>query len=182
MKLVDTDIADPEIPPTPPPRPRFDKRRVSVSFLLTAAVLIGTVATVFLIFPHRHNELVRHAFTEHRTPGSWDLDAPDAKSLRAWAIAAVGRDPPLPATGPDLVPIGARTISVLHRPAAVMRFRLGADELTLVIQRARDVQRRRVHEVDGELVALAWRKGPWTCVVIGPTATLPTWRSRVGAP
>jgi len=178
MKLVDTDLDDPEIPPPPPPPPRLDKRRVSVSFLLTATVLIGTVAMIFTVFPQRHNELVTSAIAAHKSTGEWDLDTPDAKTLRAWSTAAVGRDPPLPA----LTAIGARTITVLHRPAAVIRFRAGADQLTFVMQRARDVQRRRVRRLDGDLVALAWRHGPWTCVVVGPAATLPVWRVAVGAP
>lgn len=182
MKLVDTDLPDPEIPPPPPPPPRLDKRRVSVSFLLTAAVLIGTVATVFLVFPHRHNQLVTSAIEAHKTAGPWDLDEPDAKTLKAWTIAAVGREPPLPNPGADLVAIGARTISVLHRSAAVIRFQLGADQVTFVVQQARDVQRRRVKRLDGDLVALAWRKGPWTCVAIGPAATMAAWRARLGAP
>lgn len=182
MKLVEADVADPAPPPPPPPPPRLDKRRVSVSFLLTAAVLIGTVATVFTLFPLRHNQLVTSALEAHRTGGPWALDRPDDTTLRAWTRAAVGGEPPLPAASPDLIAIGARAIDVLHRPAAVIRFRLGADELTMVIQRARDVQRRRVQRVDGELAVEAWRRGPYTCVVIGPAATLPAWRQRLGAP
>jgi hypothetical protein len=181
MKLVDSDAADPELPP-PPPRPRLDKRRVSVSFLLTMAVLVGTVATIFLVFPERHNQLVTSAVEAHHAGGPWDLDAPDAKTLRAWTTAAVGRNPPLPAPGDDLIAIGARTTSILHRPAAVIRFQLGPDQLTFVIQRARDVQRRRVRRVEETLAVEAWRKGPWTCVVIGPAASFEAWRERIGAP
>lgn len=182
MKLVDAEVPDPAIPPVPPPRPRFDKRRVSVSFLLTAAVLIGTVATIFTVFPARHNQLVTSAIDAHRRAEAWDLEAPEPRTLKAWTSAAVGREPPLPAPGADLVAVGARTIDVLHRPAAVLRWKLGADEITLVIQRARDVQRRRVRRVDGDLLAEAWRRGPWTCVAVGPAASAATWRARLGAP
>lgn len=180
MKLVDTDAADPEVPPPPPPPPRFEHRRVSVSFLVTAAVLIGTVVTIFTVFPIRHNQLVTSAIEAHRGSEAWELDAPDAKTLAAWTHAAVGRHPPLPAAGADLIAVGARTIDILHRPAAVIRFRLGADDLTLVVQRARDVQRRRVRRLDGDLAVEAWRKGPYTCVAIGPAATVATWRPRLG--
>lgn len=183
MNLVDTDAPDPPgAPPPPPPPPKFEHRRVSVSFLFTAAVLVGTVVTIFTVFPARHEMLVDGAIDAHRGGAPWDLAAPDEPTLTAWTMAAVGREPPLPAHGADLAVVGVRTIEVLKRPAAVIRYRLGAEELTFVVQREREVERRRVSRTDGPLAVEAWRRGPFTCVAIGPAATATAWRPRLGVP
>lgn len=182
MNLVDTDAPDPPVAPPPPPPPRFEHRRVSVSFLFTAAVLIGTVVTIFTVFPPRHEMLVTSAVASHRSTDPWDLAAPDQPTLAAWTMAAVGREPPLPAAGADLTVVGVRTIEVLKRPAAVIRFRLGLDQLTFVVQREREVERRRVSRTEGELAVEAWRNGEFTCVAVGPAASAEAWRPRLGVP
>lgn len=173
MKLVDADADDPVVAPPPPPR-RLDKRRVSVSFLFTITVLVGSVVAVFTLFPSRHNQVADSALAAHRATAAWDLEAPDPVVLAAWARGAVGRDPPLP-TAPGLVVVGVRTISILRRPAAVIRYQIGADPVTLVLQRARDLQSRSLHKDAGDTRVEAWRRGPWTCVAVGPAATVATW-------
>lgn len=173
MKLVDADAEDPRAAPPPPP-PRLDKRRVSVSFVFTVTVLVGCVVAVFTLFPSRHNQVATSALAAHRDTAAWDLERPDAPTLIAWAKGAVGRDPPVP-SGPGLVPLGARRIAILRRPAAVIRYQVGADQVTVVLQRARDLQRRTLHEDrDGDRVE-AWRAGSWTVIAVGPAATVATW-------
>ena len=174
MKLVDADVDDPVRAPPPPPPPRLDKRRVSMSMLFTVAVLVGCVVVVYTLFPSRHNQVADSALAAHRAGGPWDLDAPDAIVLGAWAKGAVGGSPPV-ATGAGLTVIGARTISILRRPAAVIRYRIAGDEVTLVLQRARDLQSRVLHrDADRDHVE-AWRRGSWTCVGVGPAGSVATW-------
>ncbi len=175
MKLVDADAEDPAVAPPPPTTPpRLDKRRVSVSFLFTVTVLIGCVVAVFTLFPSRHNPVAASALAAHRASAPWDLERPDATTLVAWAKGAVGRDPPVPA-GAGLVPLGARRIAILRRPAAVIRYQIGADQVTVVLQRARDLQSRTLHDDQGGDRVEAWRSGAWTVIAIGPTATVATW-------
>ena len=174
MKLVDADAEDPAVAPPPPPPPRRDKRRVSVSFVFTVTVLVGCVVAVFTLFPSRHNQVATSALAAHRDTAAWDLERPDAPTLIAWAKGAVGRDPPVP-DGPGLVPLGARRIAILRRPAAVIRYQIGGDQVTVVLQRARDLQRRTLHDDhDGDRVE-AWRAGAWTVIAVGPRATVATW-------
>jgi hypothetical protein len=173
VKLVDADVEDP-VESAPPPPPRLEKRKVSVSMLFTLAVLIGCVVGVFTAFPSRHHQVATSALAAHRTGGPWDLDAPAATALAAWAKGAVGGDPPLPSS-PALAVVGARTVTILRRPAAVIRYRVGGDDVTLVLQRARDLQSRSLHRDDGALRVEAWRTGTWTAVGIGPAAAVATW-------
>jgi len=174
VKLVDADAEDPAVAPPPPPPPRLDKRRVSVSFVFTVTVLVGCVVAVFTLFPSRHNQVATSALAAHRDTAAWDLERPDAPTLIAWAKGAVGRDPPVP-DGPGLVPLGARRIAILRRPAAVIRYQIGGDQVTVVLQRARDLQRRTLHDDhDGDRVE-AWRAGAWTVIAVGPRATVATW-------
>ena len=179
MRLVDADAEDPVAAPPPPPPRRLDKRRVSVSFLFTVAVLVGCVVTVFMLFPSRHNQVADSALAAHRAGGPWDLEAPDPVTLAAWARGAVGRDPPMPTASVGVVAVGARTITILRRPAAVIRYRIGDAEVTLVLQRARDLQRRSLHRDADDLRVEAWQRGPWTCVAVGPAASVTTWLPRV---
>jgi len=174
VKLIDADAEDPAVAPPPPPPPRLDKRRVSVSFVFTVTVLVGCVVAVFTLFPSRHNQVATSALAAHRATAAWDLERPDAPTLIAWAKGAVGRDPPVPG-GPGLVPLGARRIAILRRPAAVIRYQIGGDQVTVVLQRARDLQRRTLHDDrDGDRVE-AWRAGAWTVIAVGPRATVATW-------
>src|SRR5262245_29153978 len=106
--------------------PRPPHRRVSVSLLFTLSVLIGTVVTIYLVLPARHNLLLTTAIELHRDADpNWDLDAPSTGELRAWAIGLVGKNVPLPSDGATI--IGARRLEILHRSAALMRLQIGGD-------------------------------------------------------
>lgn len=186
MKLVDTDEEGPvaaQEPPVRPTPPRPEKRRVAVSLLFTVAVLVGTVVAVFTIFPERHNEIITSTVNAHRSPGTWDVAAPPAPALEVWARAVLGEPPPLPVASPTVIPVGARAMSILSRRAALIRYRVGpTDEVSYLVQRARDVPHRRVHRREGEQQVEAWRKGPWTCVAVGPAASAATWAPALGVP
>src|SRR5262249_61966207 len=126
----------------PVPRPRPPHRRVSVSLVFTLTVLIGTVVTIYVMFPARHNLLMTEAIVHHAEPGaSWDVAAPGADALRAWMIGAIGKDAPLPgdATGAVIPVIGARQLEILNRTAALIRLRIGDDEVRYLVQRARGI-------------------------------------------
>lgn len=180
MKLVEAESTGPvegdEALVTPPRPPH---RRVSVSLLFTLTVLIGTVVTIYLAFPARNNVLVTEALELHSDANqSWDLVTPDTGQLRAWMLGAVGKDVPLPAggaTGTDV--IGARRLEILNRAAAVIRLRIGSDDVTYLVQHARGIGPERSERVDGGLRAVAWRSGPFVAVAVGPDATSPHWRA-----
>src|SRR5258706_6590527 len=114
MKLVEPESTGPvegEAPIVTPPRPPH--RRVSVSLLFTLSVLIGTVVTIYVVFPARHGVLITEAIDRHRDPApAWDLLSPSTGELRAWAIGVAGKDVPLPPT--DLALIGARRLDILN--------------------------------------------------------------------
>ncbi|HEX4420376.1 MAG TPA: hypothetical protein VH165_20815 [Kofleriaceae bacterium] len=183
MKLVEAESTGPvegdDAQVTPP---RLPHRRVSVSLLFTLTVLIGTVVTIYLVFPARHNVLMTEALELHRDigPGSaWDLAAPGQAELRGWAIGVVGKDVPLPGddTAAGATVIGASRRQILNRAAAVLRVRIGGDEITYLVQHARGIAPDRSERQDGELHALAWRAGPYTVVAVGPDATAASWRT-----
>lgn len=200
MKLVETDEDDPSAHPEPPVRatpPRPEKRQVMVSLVLTVTVLAGTVIAVFTVFPERHNQLVASTLAEHRRPGPWDLPRPDAAALEVWMRAVLGEGPPVPAAAPALVPIGARAVTILSRRAALVRYAVGGDgdggggdgggagggdEVTYLVQRARDIPHRRVRERDRDDSVEGWRRGPWTCVAVGPARSADRWRPLLGVP
>lgn len=175
MNLVKAEAVGPvegDAPLVTPPRPPH--RRVSVSLLFTLTVLIGTVVTIYMTFPARNNVLVTKGIEEHRVAQTWDLVNPTANEVRAWAIGIAGKDAPLP--GPSVQIVGARQIEILNRDAALMRLKVGNDEVTYLIQRARGFAPKTTDRQDGDLHALAWRRGKFTCVAVGPEATLATWR------
>ncbi len=186
MKLVDTDEDDPAAHPAPPVRadlpPRPEKRQVTVSLLLTVAILAGTVITVFTIFPERHNEIITSTVAAHRAAADWELERPDDAQTLVWAKAVLGDPPPLPAQAPGLSIIGARSLTILARRAALVRYQTADGEVSFLVQRARDIPKRRVHTADGADAIEAWRRGPWTCVVVGPAATADRWRPVLGVP
>jgi len=181
MKLVEAETEGPNegqeaVVPRPPPPPPH--RRVSISLLFTLTVLTGTVVAIYLVFPARHHVLLTEAIAEHRREQAWDLTAPTPPELRAWAIGVVGRDPPLPA----VAPIGARELEVLDRRAALMRIAVGGDEVTYLVQRARGIIPTHTERVDGELLAVTWRRGKFSCVVVGPKATSQAWLAPFSPP
>ena len=180
MKLVEAESTGPvegdDALVTPPRPPR---RRVSVSLLFTLTVLIGTVVTIYAMFPARHNVLMTEAIARHGDTGAWDLAAPSPDALRGWLIGVVGKGAPLPGEGTavTVAVIGARQIQVLNRAAALIRVRIGDDDVTYLVQHARGIAPERSERVDGALRAIAWRKWPFTLTAVGPDATSASWRA-----
>lgn len=180
MKLVETDIphGDEEVPEVPRP-PRPERRRVYVSLGLTLGVLAATVAAVYLAFPKRDNELVTAALEAHRARGPFQLEKPTPAELKAWTVGVVGSAVPWPT---DLEPIGTWQIRILRRPAALVRFSLGGDEVTLMAVRAWDAPPRKYRRHDGDELAVSWRRGAWTLVAIGPAAEEARWKASLHVP
>ena len=174
MKLVEAESTGPvegEDPIITPPRPPH--RRVSVSFLFTLTVLVGTVVAIYTAFPPRHNVLVTEALERHREPPQgWDLAAPSAADLRLWALGVGGKGMPLP--DDDAAVIGVRRLELADRGAALIRARVGADEITYLVQRARGVF-PDLERTDGDVRAIAWIQGPFACVAVGPEASVKAW-------
>jgi hypothetical protein len=139
VKLVEAESTGPvegDAALVTPPRPPH--RRVSVSLVFTLTVLVGTVVTIYAMFPARHNLLMTEAIAHHRDPGAaWDLVTPSRDALRAWMIGAIGKDAPLP--GAAAAVVGARQLNILNRAAALVRLRIGDDEVTYLVQRARGI-------------------------------------------
>jgi hypothetical protein len=175
MKLVEAESTGPvegDAALVTPPRPPH--RRVSVSLLFTLTVLIGTVVSIYAVFPARHNVLVTEALERHRDPNpTWDLAALNPTMLRAWAFGVVDKDVPLPRE--DLAIVGVRRLDVLNRPAALIRLRVGDDNVTYLVQHARGIAPDRVTRQDGDLRAVSWHKGRFAIVVVGPDATARSW-------
>jgi hypothetical protein len=179
MKLVEADAEGPsegEAAVVTPPRPLH--RRVTISLLFTLTVLTGTVVAIYLVFPARHNVLLTEAIAQHqREEQAWDLTSPTAAELRAWAIGVVGKGAPLPAA----TPVGARDNENLDRRAALMRVPVGGEEVTYLVQHSRGIIPIRTERVDGELLAVTWRRGKFSCVVVGPKATSQVWLAELEA-
>jgi hypothetical protein len=176
MKLVEAEAEGPvegEDAIVTPPRPPH--RRVSVSLVFTLSVLIGTVVTIYVVFPARKSVLVEEALDRHReaTP-AWDLAAPTLPELRAWAIGVVGPGVPLPIAEPMKI-VGARRLHVLNRNAALVRLDVDGAAITYVVQHARGIAPRRDERHEGDLRAVAWWRGPWSCAAVGPEATAQAW-------
>lgn len=180
MKLVEAESTGPvegDDALVTPPRPPH--RRVSVSLLFTLTVLIGTVVTIYAMFPARDNALVTEAVARHReTNPTWDLVPLDPDVLRAWAIGVVGKDAPLPGEGTTVTPsvVGVRRLTILGRAAALVRLRIGGDDVTYLVQHRRGAEPERSERRDGPLRAIAWRKGPFAIVAVGADATAASWR------
>ncbi len=175
MHLVEPEEVGPiegDDPRITPPRPPH--RRVSVSLLFTLSVLIGTVVTIYLVLPARHNVLLTEAIERHRdTDVAWDIEAPTLPELRAWTIGVVGKDAPLPTDATKV--IGARRISILRRDAALMRVQIGDDQVTYLVAKARGMAPKHDEQNDGDVHASAWRVGKFTCVAVGPQASSSAW-------
>lgn len=175
MKLVEAEAVGPvegEDAIVTPPRPPH--RRVSVSLVFTLTVLVGTVVAIYSLFPPRHNVLVTEALERHRDPPSdWDLAAPSPDKLRAWALGVGGKDVPLPGAVATIV--GARRLELFDRGAALIRARVGDDDVTYLVQRARGIFPEHHERDDGDLRAVAWTHGPFACVAVGPSARAQQW-------
>jgi hypothetical protein len=186
MKLVETDSEgpldrrDPDADSATPPRP--EHRRVSVSLLLTASVLVGTVVAVYAIFPARHNVLMTRSLEVHREPPEFVHREPTHAELRAWGLGFLDRPAPWPEPRPGVSIMGVASISVLNQAAAVVRYRAWGSEVTLVVQRARSVPPRTYRRWDGDEYVVSWHKGKWTLVAVGPAADAGAWTELVGAP
>ena len=194
MKLVETDTEGPgegvgeslvEPGPVTPPRP--EHRRAMTSMVLTLSVLTVTVVAIYLRFPPRRNQVVTTAISQHRAERhDWELAAPSADKLEGWAIGVFDANPsarpPLPMPGGRISVIGVKRYEILAHRAAVVRYRVGDDEVSLVVQRAHDVPPRTYEQRDGDDLALGWRSGPWTVVAIGPMATAPFLQKALGIP
>jgi hypothetical protein len=174
MHLVEAESVGPiegEDPVVLPPRPPH--RRVSVSFVFTLSILIGTVVAIYVLLPARHDLLVTEAITHHREGGPWELESPSDDALHGWAIAVVGKEAPLPPAGTHVV--GARQLVILKRRAALIRLQVGSDEVTYLVQHARGIQSERISRDDGDVHAEQRRKGKFTVVAVGPAATEKAW-------
>jgi len=186
MKLVEAESTGPvegDDALVTPPRPPH--RRVSVSLLFTLTVLIGTVVTIYATFPARHNVLLTAALELHGDASpAWDLAAPDPSQLGAWLIGAVGKGALLPGDGSPGAPavVGARRLEILNRPAALIRVRIGADDVSYLVQHSRGIAPDRSERVQGELLAVARRRGAFIVVAVGPEATAASWRAALRVP
>jgi len=175
MKVIEAEVTGPvegEDAVVTPPRPLH--RRVSVSLLFTLSVLIGTVVTIYTVFPARHGVMMTETIAWHReAEPAWDLSAPSATELRAWAIGVVGRDVPLP---PAQLPVlGARKVELLHRPVALVRVKVGDDEVTYAVQHSRSASPEHGDHVDGDVRAVLWHQGNYACVAVGPEKSAAAW-------
>ncbi|MBA2545126.1 MAG: hypothetical protein H0V17_36115 [Deltaproteobacteria bacterium] len=178
MNLVEAESIGPiegDTPLVTPPRPPH--RRVSVSLLFTLTVLVGTVVAIYLRFPTRNTVLMEEALQRHQDQPAWDLVNPTAGELRAWAIGVVGRDPPLPR---DSV-TGARDLEVLGHRAAMIRFVIDGEPITYLVQFTRVIAPEFSDHTVGDLHAIAWRQGLFTCAAVGPEATSKRWSRTVQA-
>jgi len=178
MNLVEAESTGPvegDDPIVTPPRPRH--RRVSVSLVLTLSVLIGLVVAIYQVFPARHNVLAHEALADHKEPPAWDLPAPSPSELRAWLVGAAGKDAPLP----NLTAIGATRIDVLDRHAALIRFRVGNDEISYVVGHAARIAPEHSETHDGDLRVVEWPKGAYVIAAVGPDATAATWLAALGS-
>ncbi|HEV7559526.1 MAG TPA: hypothetical protein VGO00_28815, partial [Kofleriaceae bacterium] len=135
MKLVEAEATGPvegEDPIVTAPRPLH--RRVSVSLLFTLTVLIGTVVTIYWVFDARHNVMLTEAIAQHREVDDFELKAPSPEKLGTWGLGMFGERLPMP---PSTIPIiGARRIEILNRRTAVIRLKIGDDEVTYLVQHA----------------------------------------------
>ena len=185
MKLVEAETPGPpldETLPAPSP-PRPEHRRVAVSFLVTLVVLVATVVVIYAVFPKRDNALVTATVDAHQTLHKYDLAEPTFSELRAWSIGVLGIGAPWPQ--PQVANwsiLGAKKLMILQRSAAFVRYRLEDQEVSMVLQRARDAPPRTHRREYGQVLAVSWRKGGWTCIAVGSAGRAIQWRKWLGTP
>ena len=154
-----------------------------MSLLLTVAVLVGTVVTVYTVFPKRDRQLLTRAANEHRIePHEYDIESPTPDQLELWSRAALGKEVPWPPAAPGVTIVGAQAIEVMDRRSGFVRYLVDGDRVTIVVQRNRDTPPRSYQRLDGDELVTSWRQGKWVFVAVGPAATADRWTSRIGAP
>jgi len=181
MSLVEAEAVGPiegDEPAVTPPRPPH--RRVSVSLLFPPSVLPGPVVPIYTVLPNRNDEVVTETVRQHRAAEqTWDLEAPSPSELRAWTIGVVGKGAPLPNETTQIV--GARRITILKRPAAVIRLTIRNEPITYVVQHSRGIAPKHVTRDDGDLHAEGWRRGTFTVVAVGTAASQRDWLTAISA-
>jgi hypothetical protein len=121
---------------------------------------------------------VTEAVRQHRaSDAAWDLEAPTAGELRAWAIGVIGKDVPLPPKDAPIV--GARRIEVLRRGAALIRLEVGGEPVTYLVQHSRGLSQKLVERPEGDLRAVAWRRGKFTVVAVGSQSSADRWAGAI---
>ncbi len=187
MKLVESDTRGPEDEieieedghPSPP---RPEHRRVSVSLIFTLLVLTATVVTIYTVFPERHNALMEAALDAHQeTDWKPNLDHPGPAELHAWGLALLGVEVPWPKSGSGIEVVGARATSVLNRVAGIVRYRIGDQRVTILVQRPREPVPRTERRHDGDLLCVSWRRGKLSFTAVGPKDA-DHWRTVLHAP
>ena len=181
MKLVEAEATGPvegEEPIVTAPRPLH--RRVSVSLLFTLTVLIGTVVTIYLVFDARHNVMLTEAIAQHLETDDFELKSPSPEKLGTWGLGMFGERLPMP---PSTIPIiGARRIEILNRRTAVIRLKIGDDEVTYLVQHAKGIVPEQTERKDGDIRAVQWLSGVFICAVAGPDASSKAWRKALHVP
>jgi hypothetical protein len=175
MQLVEPEAVGPIEGDEPrPTAPRPPHRRVSISLVFTLSVLTGLVVAIYTFLPARHDVLVEEAIRHHKESDVvWDLEAPTAGELHAWAVGLIGKDVLLPTAASHI--IGARRVEILRRVAAVIRLQIGSDQVTYLVQHSRGIAPEHVERSDGDLRALSWRRDKYTFVAVGPAASAAAW-------
>jgi hypothetical protein len=176
MKLIESDAEGPSRPVVDVTPPRPEKRRVSISLLFTLAVLVSTVAGVYLLLPARDNILITEAIQSHRRDvTTFSLAAPSAGELKAWGLGTLAqKDAPLaPQLGATIV--AADTLVIHRRNAATIRYKVGQTELTLLIQHAKGWAPDKAFRREGNLFADMGHVGEWTVVTVGEQAMVEQW-------
>lgn len=155
---------------------------MSRSLIFTLVVLTSIVATVYTVFPERHNELMSVVVEAHAEELEFEISKPTRAELVAWSVALLGKDVPWPEHRDDVRLVGVKALQILRRPAALVRYEIAGERVTLLVQRPRDaVPRKHWRRVNGNL-ALSWRANKFTFTAIGPIATADNWGRYLGVP
>jgi hypothetical protein len=162
--------------------PDFILRSNSVSVLLTLLALGATVAGIYGFFPRRDNELMTQAIEAHRRRTTPDFAAPTDRELEAWTLGAVGEPVPWPERTAQIRPLGAIGLEIQKGRAAMVRYEVAGNQVSIVARRARDPARRTARRLADDLAARSWRRGRWTFVAVGPAAAADQWIALIGAP
>ena len=178
MNLVEAEATGPiegEDAIVTPPRPPH--RRVSVSLLFTVTMLVGTVVTIYTVFPPE-GDLAGEAISRHREVSPvWALTSPSPAELRAWVVGVVGEDAPLGLPRAGVVVLGARRVEVVHHAAALLRVHMGTSDLSYLVKVARDDEPARLTHDQDELHAVAWRTGRFAYALVGPSVSASAWEA-----